>query len=43
MLRFEGDIFLDDVSVEDVARELDVTLKVCDNSGELLVNEIRRL
>ena len=40
MLRFEGDIFLDDVSVEDVEKELNIKVKVSDNSGEMLVSEI---
>ena len=33
MLRSEGDLFLDGVSVEDVERELGVTLKVDDCTG----------
>jgi NifB/MoaA-like Fe-S oxidoreductase len=40
MLRFEGDIFLDDVSLEDVEKELNIKVKVSDNSGEMLVSEI---
>lgn len=40
MLRFEGDIFLDDVSVEDVEKELGVRVKVSDNSGESLVSQL---
>lgn len=40
MLRFEGDIFLDDVSLEDVERELNINVKVSDNSGSCLVSEI---
>lgn len=40
MLRFEGDIFLDDISVEDVEKELNIKVKVSDNSGEMLVSEI---
>lgn len=40
MLRFEGDIFLDDVSVEYVEKELNIKVKVSDNSGEMLVSEI---
>jgi NifB/MoaA-like Fe-S oxidoreductase len=40
MLRFEGDIFLDDVSLEDVEKELNINVKVSDNSGEMLVSEI---
>lgn len=40
MLRFEGDIFLDDVSVEDVEKELNIKVKVSDNSGEMLVSQI---
>lgn len=33
MLRFENDLFLDDVSVEDVERELNVELKYVNNDG----------
>ncbi len=40
MLRFEGDVFLDDVSVEQVEKELGVTVRVNDNSGEVIVSEI---
>lgn len=42
MLRFEGDIFLDDVSVEQVESELNIKVKVTDNSGEVIVSEITR-
>ena len=42
MLRFEGDVFLDDVSLEDVEKELDIKVKVVDGSGEAVVNEIAR-
>ncbi len=37
MLRSEGDLFLDGVSVEDVVRELGVELHVTDGTGEDLV------
>lgn len=40
MLRFEGDIFLDDVSVDDVREQLSINVKVTDNSGEAVVREI---
>ena len=40
MLRFEGDVFLDDVSVDDVREQLDINVKVTDNSGEAVVKEI---
>ncbi len=40
MLRFEGDVFLDDVSVNDVENELGVKVKVNENSGEVIVSEI---
>ena len=40
MLRFEGDIFLDDVSVEDVREKLGINVKVTDSSGEAVVAEI---
>lgn len=40
MLRFEGDIFLDDVSLKEVEKELNIKVKVSDNSGEMLVSEI---
>ena len=40
MLRFEGDIFLDDVSIDDVREQLGITVKVTDNSGEAVVREI---
>ena len=33
MLRFENDLFLDDVSVDDVCRELNVELKYVNNDG----------
>ena len=42
MLRFEGDIFLDDVSVDDVREQLGINVKVTDNSGEVIVREIIR-
>ena len=40
MLRFEGDIFLDDTSLEDVEKELNIKVSVSDNSGDMLVSEI---
>ena len=43
MLRFEGDIFLDDVSVDDVREQLDISVKVTDNSGDAVVKEITKL
>ena len=42
MLRFEGDVFLDDVSVSDVEKELNIKVKVTDNSGEAIVCEITK-
>ncbi len=42
MLRFEGDIFLDDVSIEQVERELNIKVNVTDNSGESLVSGITK-
>ena len=42
MLRFEGDIFLDDVSIEQVEKELNIKVKVTDNSGESLVSELTK-
>lgn len=40
MLRFEGDIFLDDVSLEDVESNLNIKVAVTDTSGECLVSEV---
>ena len=40
MLRFEGDVFLDDVSVDDVREQLDINVKVSGGSGEDVVAEI---
>lgn len=40
MLRFENDLFLDDVSTDDVERELKVELVAVNNSGSDLVNAI---
>ena len=40
MLRFEGDIFLDDTSLDDVEKELNIKVSVSDNSGDMLVSEI---
>ena len=42
MLRFEGDVFLDDVSVTDVENELGVRVCVTDGSGESLVEEVSK-
>jgi NifB/MoaA-like Fe-S oxidoreductase len=33
MLRDGGDVFLDDVSVDDVRRELNIEVVVCENDG----------
>lgn len=40
MLRFENDLFLDDVSTDDVERELNVELFAVNNNGSDLVNAI---
>lgn len=40
MLRFENDIFLDDVSVEDVERELNISLGIVNNNGDELVRAV---
>ena len=40
MLRFENDLFLDDVSTDDVERELKVELVAVNNNGADLVNAI---
>ena len=40
MLRAEGDVFLDDVSREDVERELGVRLIVVSNDGAALLDAI---
>lgn len=40
MLRFENDLFLDDVSTEDVERELGVTLVPVNNNGNDLVEAV---
>lgn len=40
MLRFENDIFLDDVSVEEVERELNISLKAVNNNGDELVRAV---
>ena len=40
MLRFENDLFLDDVSTEDVERELNIKLVAVNNNGADLVNAI---
>lgn len=41
MLRFENDLFLDDVSTDDVERELNVKLTAVNNNGADLVNAIK--
>ena len=40
MLRFENDLFLDDVSTDDVQAQLGVKLEAVNNNGEQLVNAI---
>lgn len=40
MLRFENDLFLDDVSTDDVERELSVELVAVNNNGADLINAI---
>lgn len=40
MLRFENDVFLDDVSVEDVERELNISLEAVNNNGDELVGAV---
>lgn len=40
MLRFENDVFLDDVSVEDVERELCISLEAVNNNGDQLVRAV---
>lgn len=40
MLRFENDLFLDDVSTDDVERELNVPLFAVNNNGEQLVTAV---
>lgn len=40
MLRFENDLFLDDVSTDDVERELDIPLCAVNNNGEQLVQAV---
>lgn len=40
MLRFENDLFLDDVSTDDVERELNIPLLAVNNNGEQLVKSI---
>lgn len=40
MLRFENDLFLDDVSTDDVQRELNIPLLAVNNNGEQLVKSI---
>ena len=38
MLRSEGDLFLDDVSVEEAGRALAVPVRAVDSDGDLLLN-----
>lgn len=40
MLRFEGDVFLDDVSLQDVEDKLNIKVSVSDSSGESLVSQL---
>lgn len=40
MLRFENDVFLDDVSVEDVELELGISLEAVNNNGDQLVRAV---
>lgn len=40
MLRFENDLFLDDVSIDDVKRELHINVTPIHNDGTMLVNAI---
>lgn len=40
MLRHEGDVFLDDVSLDDVSRELQVKITVVPNDGYELLNAV---
>ena len=40
MLRFENDLFLDDVSTDDVERELNITLVPINNNGNDLVEAV---
>ena len=40
MLRFDGDLFLDDISVDDVCEQLNVKLKAVPNDGQALVDLI---
>ncbi len=40
MFRSEGDIMLDDTSVEDVERELGVKVRICRNDGYELLNQM---
>ena len=40
MLRFENDLFLDDVSTQDVERELSVKLCPVNNNGNSLVGAV---
>lgn len=40
MLRFENDLFLDDVSIDDVMRELQIHVTPVNNDGTMLINAI---
>ena len=40
MLRREGDIFLDDISIKDVERELNVKVQVVDNDGAVFLQAL---
>ncbi len=40
MLRFENDLFLDDISIDDVERELHIKVTPINNDGTMLVNAI---
>ncbi len=40
MLRREGDIFLDDISLEEVENALNIPVVPVSNSGDMLLNEI---
>ena len=40
MLRAEGDMFLDSVTVDELSNKLNIEIKPIDNDGYLLVDEI---
>ena len=40
MLRSEGDMFLDSITVEELSQKLNVKIKPIDNDGYALVNAI---